>query len=186
MTTSSTSSKRSRPARPGYVLKSVADRDLLEACRATLRGEPFLYAGAVTALIRDYLHRARHGDALPDTILTPREEEVLKLIAEGYSARDIAGDLEDQRQNRRPAPHQYVGQTRPAGPCRVDALRDPRRVDRAVNRLSPSPATAKRPAACRCVPVGRRSARSGSQMTNVLPTPSLLNNASLPSWLSTI
>ena len=71
----------------GYVLKSVADRDLLEACRATLRGEPFLYAGAVTALIRDYLHRARQGDDLPDTILTPREEEVLKLIAEGYSTR---------------------------------------------------------------------------------------------------
>ena len=77
----------------GYVLKSVADRDLLEACRATLRGEPFLYAGAVTALIRDYLRRARQGDALPDTILTPREEEVLKLIAEGYSAREIANTL---------------------------------------------------------------------------------------------
>jgi DNA-binding NarL/FixJ family response regulator len=77
----------------GYVLKSVADRDLLEACRATLRGEPFLYAGAVTALIRDYLHRARHGEALPDTILTPREEEVLKLIAEGYSTREIASTL---------------------------------------------------------------------------------------------
>ena len=77
----------------GYVLKSVADRDLLEACRATLRGEPFLYAGAVTALIRDYLHRVRAGDGLPETILTPREEEVLKLIAEGYSAREIATTL---------------------------------------------------------------------------------------------
>jgi DNA-binding NarL/FixJ family response regulator len=77
----------------GYVLKSVADRDLLEACRATMRGEPFLYAGAVTALIRDYLHRARQGDELPTTILTPREEEVLKLIAEGHSAREIAGTL---------------------------------------------------------------------------------------------
>ena len=77
----------------GYVLKSVADRDLLEACRATLRGEPFLYAGAVTALIRDYLHRARQGESLPDTILTPREEEVLKLVAEGYSSREIANTL---------------------------------------------------------------------------------------------
>jgi DNA-binding NarL/FixJ family response regulator len=77
----------------GYVLKSVADRDLIEACRATMRGEPFLYAGAVTALIRDYLHRARRGDALPTAILTPREEEVVKLIAEGDSAREIAKTL---------------------------------------------------------------------------------------------
>lgn len=77
----------------GYVLKSVADRDLIEACRATMRGEPFLYAGAVTALIRDYLHRARQGDALPENILTPREEQVLKLIAEGYTAREIANAL---------------------------------------------------------------------------------------------
>lgn len=74
----------------GYVLKSVADRDLLEACRSTVRGEPFLYAGAVNALIREYLHRARQGTTLPETILTPREEEVLKLIAEGMSAREIA------------------------------------------------------------------------------------------------
>ena len=77
----------------GYVLKSVADRDLLEACRATLRGEPFLYAGAVNALIREYLHRLRRGDDLPDSILTPREEEVLKLVAEGYTAREIANTL---------------------------------------------------------------------------------------------
>jgi DNA-binding NarL/FixJ family response regulator len=77
----------------GYVLKSVADRDLLEACRATLRGEPFLYPGAVTALIRDYLHRARQGQSLPETILTPREEEILKLIAEGDTTREIANTL---------------------------------------------------------------------------------------------
>lgn len=77
----------------GYVLKSVADRDLLEACRATLRGEPFLYPGAVTALIRDYLHRDRTGESLPATILTPREEEILKLIAEGDTTREIANTL---------------------------------------------------------------------------------------------
>ena len=51
----------------GYVLKSVADRDLVEACRAAMRGEPFLYPGAVTALIRNYLERARtaSGPARP-------------------------------------------------------------------------------------------------------------------------
>ncbi len=61
----------------GYVLKSVADQDLLEACRAAMRGEPFLYPGAVTALIRDYLRRARQGERMPDSILTPREEEIV-------------------------------------------------------------------------------------------------------------
>jgi DNA-binding NarL/FixJ family response regulator len=77
----------------GYVLKSVADRDLLEACRATLRGEPYLYPGAVNSLIRDWLQRASQGEPLPPTILTPREEEILKLVAEGYSSREIATDL---------------------------------------------------------------------------------------------
>ena len=74
----------------GYVLKSVADRDLVAACRAAMRDEPFLYPGAVTALIRNYLDRARHGDETPDQILTPREEEVLKLVAEGHSSKEIA------------------------------------------------------------------------------------------------
>jgi DNA-binding NarL/FixJ family response regulator len=74
----------------GYVLKSVADRDLIEACRAAVRGEPFLYPGAVTALIRDYLQRSRRGEPVPESMLTAREEEIVKLIAEGHSAKDIA------------------------------------------------------------------------------------------------
>ncbi|PTH84647.1 DNA-binding response regulator [Streptomyces sp. A244] len=74
----------------GYVLKSVADRDLVAACRAAMRDEPFLYPGAVTALIRNYLDRARRGQEDPDQILTPREEEVLKLVAEGHSSKEIA------------------------------------------------------------------------------------------------
>jgi DNA-binding NarL/FixJ family response regulator len=77
----------------GYVLKSVADRDLVAACRAAMRGEPFLYAGAVTALIRDYLQRNRQGGRIPDSILTPREEEIVKLIAEGHSSKEIANTL---------------------------------------------------------------------------------------------
>jgi DNA-binding NarL/FixJ family response regulator len=74
----------------GYVLKSVADRDLIEGCRAALRGEPFLYHGAVSALIRDYLERARNGEDPTDSPITAREEEILKLVAEGHSTKEIA------------------------------------------------------------------------------------------------
>lgn len=77
----------------GYVLKSVADRDLVEACRAAMRGEPFLYPGAITALIRNYLDRARDGDPLPAKAITDREEEILKLVAEGHSSKQIADIL---------------------------------------------------------------------------------------------
>ena len=82
-----------RAGASGYVLKSVADRDLIEACRASMRGESFLYPGAVTALIRDYLERDRRGDRMPNSILTPREEQITKLIAEGNSTKEIADAL---------------------------------------------------------------------------------------------
>ncbi|MDH6521689.1 DNA-binding NarL/FixJ family response regulator [Streptomyces sp. SAI-135] len=74
----------------GYVLKSVADRDLVAACRAAMRDEPFLYPGAVSALIRSYLDRVRNGEEPPEQVLTVREEEVLKLVAEGHSSKEIA------------------------------------------------------------------------------------------------
>ena len=79
-----------RAGAAGYVLKSVADRDLVEACRAAMRGEPFLYPGAVRALIRDYLERARAGEAVREDPLTPRELEIVQLIAESRSSKDIA------------------------------------------------------------------------------------------------
>jgi len=77
----------------GYVLKTAANRDLIEAVRASMRGEPFLYPAAVTALIRDYLDRARSGEATPTDPLTPRELEVTKLIAEGHTTDEIAETL---------------------------------------------------------------------------------------------
>jgi DNA-binding NarL/FixJ family response regulator len=77
----------------GYVLKTAANRDLVEAVRASMRGEPFLYPAAVTALIRDYLERARTGEATPTDPLTPRELEVTKLIAEGHTTDEIAETL---------------------------------------------------------------------------------------------
>ena len=75
----------------GYVLKSAAHEDLIVACRATMRGESFIYPSAVTALIREYLQRS--ADEVPDDPLTPRESEVVKLIAEGLSAKQIAETL---------------------------------------------------------------------------------------------
>jgi DNA-binding NarL/FixJ family response regulator len=74
----------------GYVLKSAVDRDLVEACRAAMRGEPFLYPGAVRALMREYVERARAGDVLRGELLTPREEEIVKLVAEAHTNEDIA------------------------------------------------------------------------------------------------
>jgi DNA-binding NarL/FixJ family response regulator len=82
-----------RAGASGYVLKSVADRDLVEACRATMRGEPFLYPGAVRSLMRDFVERARRGETPSDDPLTPREVEIVKLIAEARTTREIAGDL---------------------------------------------------------------------------------------------
>jgi DNA-binding NarL/FixJ family response regulator len=76
----------------GYVLKSAVDRDLVEACRAAMRGEPFLYPGAVRALMREYIERARAGDVLRGELLTPREEEIVKLVAEAHTNEEI-GEL---------------------------------------------------------------------------------------------
>ena len=77
-----------RAGASGYVLKSGADDDIVDACRAAMRGQSFLYPSAVNTLVRDFLDRAgKDGDPDP---LTTRELEVLKLIAEGKSSREIA------------------------------------------------------------------------------------------------
>jgi DNA-binding NarL/FixJ family response regulator len=82
-----------RAGASGYVLKTAADRDLVEACRAVLRGEPFLYPSGIAVLIRDFLDRARDGEALPADPLTPRELEVVKLVAEAHTSEQIARHL---------------------------------------------------------------------------------------------
>jgi DNA-binding NarL/FixJ family response regulator len=74
----------------GYVLKSAADRDLVEACRATMRGESFVYPAAVRALIRAYVDRADVDADASFGPLTAREAEIVKLIAEAHSSREIA------------------------------------------------------------------------------------------------
>ena len=82
-----------RAGASGYVLKSAADRDLVEACRSAMRGEPFVYPRGVAALIREYLDTAREGGAESADPLTPRELQVVKLIAESHTTREIAETL---------------------------------------------------------------------------------------------
>jgi DNA-binding NarL/FixJ family response regulator len=76
----------------GYVLKSGADTDIVEAVRAAMRGDSYLYPSAVTSLVRDYVEHGGRGEEEFD-VLTPRELEVLKLIAEAYTSKQIADAL---------------------------------------------------------------------------------------------
>jgi DNA-binding NarL/FixJ family response regulator len=77
----------------GYVLKASADLDVIAACRATMRGEPFIYPEALSALMRDALDGARPGQDAPTELLTPRELQIVKLIAEAYTNEQIAEAL---------------------------------------------------------------------------------------------
>ena len=76
----------------GYVLKSGADTDIVDACRAAMRGDSYLYPSAVATLVRDYVERGGRGEEEFD-VLTPRELEVLKLIAEAQTSKQISGVL---------------------------------------------------------------------------------------------
>ena len=72
----------------GYVLKAQADTDLMAAIRAIERGEPFLTPGAQQALIKDLLERGPERGGTEE--LSPREEEIVKLVAEAHTTREIA------------------------------------------------------------------------------------------------
>ena len=75
----------------GYVPKRALGSELVSAIRAVYRGESFLYPSAATVLIDDYRLQAKTTE--PYDRLTPREREILKLIAEGHTTREIADTL---------------------------------------------------------------------------------------------
>jgi DNA-binding NarL/FixJ family response regulator len=74
----------------GYVLKREADQALVEAVRAVSRGEPFMTNAVEASLVREWMADDSCGPAEP---LTPREREVLKLIAEAFTNREIGAIL---------------------------------------------------------------------------------------------
>jgi two-component system response regulator NreC len=78
----------------GYVRKSSAHTDLLDAIRTVARGEVFLDPAATKTLLRGYLGRVKTGDELDlGEVLSEREREVVKLTAEGYTAQQAADIL---------------------------------------------------------------------------------------------
>jgi DNA-binding NarL/FixJ family response regulator len=87
------------------VLKSDADHDIVDAVRRAMRGQSFLYPSAVSTLVKDFVERGQPGSEKFEP-LTPRELQVLKLIAEAYTSKEIAKELvisvktvEQHRQN---------------------------------------------------------------------------------------
>jgi two-component system, NarL family, response regulator NreC len=79
----------------GYVLKQSADTELVHAIRAVQRGEAFLYPSGVRMLLQSYLKGPKHPqpEAEPRPALSEREQEVLRLTAEGFSNQEIGKQL---------------------------------------------------------------------------------------------
>ncbi|MCR4394081.1 MAG: response regulator transcription factor, partial [Dehalococcoidales bacterium] len=75
----------------GYVPKRALGSELVSAIRTVYRGDSFLYPSAASALIKGFREQAQSGDAFDS--LTPREREILKLIAEGHTGKEIASKL---------------------------------------------------------------------------------------------
>ena len=95
-----------------------------------MRGEPFVYAGAVRALIRDHLERARQGERLSEDPLTARESQVVKLIAEGHTSREIAGLLFISERTVERHRENILEKLHMRDRVELDALRDPSWPDR--------------------------------------------------------
>ncbi len=74
----------------GYIPKKALGSELVSGIRALFKGDSFLYPSAAATLIRDYL---RQTDEDPYDRLTAREREILKLIADGHTSREIAAEL---------------------------------------------------------------------------------------------
>jgi DNA-binding NarL/FixJ family response regulator len=79
-----------RAGASGYLLKSVADEEVVNACRTILRGERFVYPSSLQERARAFLDRVGGDELTQSDLLTPRELEVLKLVAEGHSSQAIA------------------------------------------------------------------------------------------------
>jgi DNA-binding NarL/FixJ family response regulator len=78
-----------------YLLKSATDEDLIPAVRAVASGKPFFSPGVTAVLVEDYVRRLQQrGMTDSYDLLTDREKEVLQLLAEGRSNKEVAALLD--------------------------------------------------------------------------------------------
>lgn len=77
----------------GYVRKTSADEDLVNAIHTVARDEVFLYPSAAKLLLQGYRRAEESGEADPLEELSPREREVLGLTAEGFSSAEVGKKL---------------------------------------------------------------------------------------------
>ncbi len=77
----------------GYVLKSAEANQLIDAVRLVAQGEVFLYPTMAKHLLQDYLNLMREAEGGGQPALTAREKEILHLLAEGYTSKEIAERL---------------------------------------------------------------------------------------------
>jgi DNA-binding NarL/FixJ family response regulator len=82
-----------RAGASGYVLKSDADEEIVDACRRALYSSEFICPASTTPAVREEVARIRGGHVQRTDVLTRREIEILKLVAEGHSSREIADQL---------------------------------------------------------------------------------------------
>ncbi len=77
----------------GYILKKAMGAELVRAIRTVAAGESYLYPSVATQVIEGFLRGESKGETDPYELLTDREKQVLKLIAEGFTHKEIAATL---------------------------------------------------------------------------------------------
>ena len=77
----------------GYVLKKSVDADLLSAIRAVYRGRTYVDSELAEVLVRDAFSKDDGASSAAGSVLSDRELQVLKLVAEGFSSREIAEQI---------------------------------------------------------------------------------------------
>ena len=116
---------------PGFIAKGALPSELLSAVRAVAEGNIYLYASLAKSLLDESVGRAAlDGGELAADGLTERETQVLRLLCQGETNKEVAAHLSDQHPHRQPLPPEPDGQARSPEPCRTGEVRHPQRPDR--------------------------------------------------------